>query len=243
MRLLALALAVVVSGCFQLSSVLSVRADGSATLRDEVRLSGFGLMAMQEDAGASDEAEFEDRAGRLGSGVRLASVERRDDGFTVVYDIDDVRTLAYTAPGMGEGDESEGQFPMTFGFAEGESATLDIRLPKPDPGKPAASDAAPADAAQQAQALTMMRSMMGEARISMAVEVEGAVEETNATYADGATITLVDLPMGPFVDALAERPDLLAADGPPDASALAELLKDVPEVRIQTPGTVRVRFR
>ncbi|WP_412060732.1 hypothetical protein [Rubrivirga sp. IMCC45206] len=241
MRLLALALALVLSGCFQLTSVLSVRADGSATLRDAVTLSGFGLLALQEADGAFDEAAFEDRAERLGPGVRLASVERRDDGFTVVYAVDDVRTLAYTTPDMGEGDGSGGPFPMTFAFAEGDPATLDIRLPKAPPGKP--GDAAPVDAAQQAQALTMMRSMMGEARISMAVEVEGAVEETNATYADGATVTLVDLPMGPFVDALAERPELLAADGPPDAGALAELLEDVPEVRIQAPGTVRVRFR
>ena len=242
MRLLAFALALVLSGCFQLSSVLSVRPNGSATLRDEVTLSGFGLMALQE-ADAFDEATFEDRAGRLGPGVRVASVERRDDGFTVTYAVDDVRTLAYTAPDMGASDGAEGQFPMTFGFAEGESATLDIRLPKPAPSKPDTGDAAPVDAAQQAQALAMMRAMMSESRISMVVEIDGTVEETNATYAEGTTITLVDLPMGPFMDALADRPDLMTADGPPDPATVAELLEDTPEVMIQKPGTVRVRFR
>ena len=43
---LAACLLLVLSGCFQSSSVLTVRPDGTATLRDEVTLSGMALMAI-----------------------------------------------------------------------------------------------------------------------------------------------------------------------------------------------------
>ena len=122
----ALVLAVVLSGCFHIDSLLTVRPDGSATLRDEVTLSGMALMALMEtedDEGSPfDEAAMEARAEALGEGVRVASFEPREDGYTVVFDVDDVRQLRYATPealGENEGEGPDGVVRWTDGLAVG----------------------------------------------------------------------------------------------------------------------------
>lgn len=251
--LLLLALAVALSSCFQITSVLSVRPDGTATLRDELTLSGMGLMALAEEAGGDPWADLdlEARAEALGEGVRLASFEPREDGFTATYEVDDVRQLEYTPPeGMGETAEI-GEVAFRFRFEEpaaGAPATLYVLVPKPDPGKPTPpADTAEAEAetspAEQAQGLAMMRGIVGDARITVAVDVEGEVVDTTADYADGNRVTLFDLPFGPFIDFLADNPELLEGQQNASPAAFYELMNEAEGIQIEEPGTIRVRFR
>ena len=140
----AVVLAVVLSGCFHVDSLLTVRPDGSATLRDEVTLSGMALMALAEDEETGEslfgEDVLSDRAATLGEGVRLASFERREDGFSAVYEVDDVRRLRYSTPEtLGEEGERAGpeSIDLSFGFDGGDPATLRVIVPKPKAEKPA----------------------------------------------------------------------------------------------------------
>ncbi|PAP78132.1 hypothetical protein [Rubrivirga marina] len=247
----ALVLAVVLSGCFHIDSLLTVRPDGSATLRDEVTLSGMALMALMEtedDEGSPfDEAAMEARAEALGEGVRVASFEPREDGYTVVFDVDDVRQLRYATPealGENEGEGPDG-VDLSFGFDEGDPSTLRVLVPKPEPDddKVEASDAAPeVDPQEQARMLAMMRSFFADARMTVAVEVEGAIEETNASYVDGSRVTLFDLPFVAVFDVMEANPELMGNE-PPEPEAMLDELRAIEGVRMEGPGTVRVRFR
>ena len=249
--LYALVLAVVLSGCFHVDSLLTVRPDGSATLRDEITLSGMALMALmeaEEDEGTLfDEAAMEQRATALGEGVRVASFEPREDGYAVTFEIDDVRQIRYATPdALGEqsGDTPDG-VDLSFGFDEGAASTLRVLIPKPelDDDKPGdAEDAPGADPQEQARMLAMMRSFFADARVTVAVEVEGEIEETNASYVDGSRVTVFDLPFVAVFDVMEANPEMMGSE-PPEPEAMLDELRAIEGVRMEGPGTIRVRFR
>ena len=92
-----------------------------------------------------------------------------------------------------------------------------------------------------AQMLGMMRSMIGDARLTMAVEVEGEVIDSNAAVRDGGHVTILDLPFMAILDAMEENPALAESASSP-ASRMAEM-NAIEGVVISTPGTTRIRFR
>ena len=249
------------SGCFHISSLLTVRPDGSATLRDEVTLSGFALMALEEAAAEGGEdasemfarADFEARAERLGEGVRLVTLEAADDGYVAVYEVPDVRALRYSTPDVPSGDGDDvplgENVDLAFAFDRGDVSTLRIVVPKPTPDKPEPSRADDdgmvevedeMDPADQARMIGAMRSFFDDARMTVAVEVEGEIVETTSAHADGSTVTVFDLPFSAVFDLLEEDPSVMEALD--DTEAIARL-QATEGVVIESPGTVRVRFR
>ena len=116
----ALPLALLLSGCFQVFSTLTVRPDGSAQLTERITMEGTmammmmaggGIMSafeMDDDTAAAEELtpeetlrrRFVGRAGSLGDGVTVASVvEELAPGqltYVVTYDVPDVNAFAYT---------------------------------------------------------------------------------------------------------------------------------------------------
>ena len=239
---LAACLLLVLSGCFQSSSVLTVRPDGTATLRDEVTLSGMALMAIgQSDDPAFNASESEARAAAMGGGARLRSFEAREDGYTAIYDIDDVGGLTLGPPAGSPGEAEE--LSVSFDFDAGDPAVLRILVPKPAPSKPTSPAGSEENGEDEmgAQMLGMMRSMIGDARLTMAVEVEGEVIDSNAAARDGGHVTILDLPFMAILDAMEENPTLAESASSP-ASRMAEM-NAIEGVVISTPGTTRIRFR
>ena len=245
MRLVAaLLLVVVLGGCFQVASVLTVRPDGSAVLRDEVTLSGMALLALEEareDEGPFSRAEMVARADALGEGVRLLSVEARDDGYTALYTVDDVRQIRYATPAPDAGSDAAGGIALSFGFDEGDPSVLRVFVPKPPAAKPT-EPAAEIDSVAQARALGMVRGVLSDARVTVTIEVEGDVVDTNATTVDGPRITVYDVPFDVLLDAM-EKDPALGAGGSPDPAAVLSTLRAVEGLTIPAPGTIRVRFR
>lgn len=248
----AVALALVLSGCFQLASVLTVRPDGSGTLEDRVTLSetalGFARMADSTDAegGLADREALEARAAALGPGVRLLRVDEAEDGYTAVYAFDDVSAIQYTLPRPPIGEdagEDDDQRPFAFAFERGATSTLRVTVPDDDqPEADTTTAADETDPEQTRQMLAMMRMMLGEAHVSVALRVDGEIVETDAEYVDGGSVTLLDLQMGALIDVLDEHPELMGRDRPP-LGEIRAMLGDTDGLQIQPPGTLSVRFR
>ena len=252
--LFAALLAVALSGCFHVSSVISVRGDGSATVRDSVAFSGFLALAMAEARENGDDADLfsrdqaEARARALGADVRLNRFEAMEAGYVAVYSTPDVRTLHYSAPDL-EADSTDTaaaspdpDVALRFLFEDGDPATLRVIVQKPPPAKRAEPDPdSGEDSPYLNAAVGEMGSMFGDARMVVSLRVEGEVVETTADYADGSEVTLFDLPFW----ALFENAEVLAQIGrdAPSSSVAYEMLDGVEGVRIQKPGTVCVRFR
>ena len=247
MRAVLLALLPALAGCFTIASTVTVRPDGSGLVRDSIELQGFAALALAEaEGGIADKDRLRARALTLGEDVRLVGVEELPTGYVAVYAFPNVRDLAYHVPDVPLGDDddetvADDALDLAFEFEPGAPATLRIAVPD----EAAAPDSVlteptAEELAEAAQAARLLQAMLGDARLTVRVVVDGAVTETDAAFADGSSLTMLDLPLKALVGILEERPGLLESDGPP--GGLAELLAGSEGVSIQPPGVVTVRF-
>ncbi len=131
------------SACLEMTSVITVRKNGSATIEETVLLSAQ-LKAMMAQGGGGqggpdlkdlvpDKAKAEERAKKLGDGVTVAKYEAVKapdgrEGVKVTYAVKDIKNLEYQPF---SGDQKEGSKPMTFEIDDGE---LTVEMP-PDEKK------------------------------------------------------------------------------------------------------------
>src|SRR6202000_2722115 len=109
--------------------------------------------------------------------------------------------------------------PLTFHFAKGAPAELTISMPQPEVKTPEGQQ-------QSGEALDMamqaMKQIFKDMKITVAVEVQGAIQETNAEYHDGSRVTLVEMDFNKLI----ENPDklkTLAQQNPQTLQASKEL--------------------
>ena len=89
------------------------------------------------------------------------------------------------------------------------------------------------------QQMAMIKSLLTGARVSLAVEPDGAVVRTNSAYVDGSRVTLLDVDLDQVLkdDGLAER--LQAAKTPEELKAV---LKDVPGLKLTLEKEITIEF-
>lgn len=256
------------TGCFTYDTTIRLAPDGSGTVEQELVFTG-GMAGMLSLAAGEGEEEIdlcEEQS--LGEGVRLVSAEPITEperaGCRRVYAFADVNTLRLTPdPGeaMPEGMAPGGEMmetakdPITFSYRPGSPATLVVRMPRPDSAGAGEEEEEPEetaeggpfgempqDSAQRAMAFAMMRGMLSGSRFSMHLVLPGEIVETDATYAEGDRITLVELDF----DTLLQDPAALerlagAQDATPEEKR--KLLEEVPGMKVETREEVTIRFR
>ena len=188
----------------------------------------------------------------MGEGVRLSSAEPIDEdgrkGCRAFYDFDDINQLTINQnpgdqmpSGMTADEPTSTEDVVTFSFTPGSPATLVINLPQDFQDNNPDEDPTPVDSTQGEQQLAMMREMFEGARIHMAVVVEGAITETNASYRDGNRITLIEVDFDRLLED-EEQLELLSNANPQTASEVKALLEDVDGIKIETGREILVRF-
>lgn len=242
------------TGCLTFETLITVRDDGSGTIEMVFALSGPMLDMITSFAGDEslcDEDDLQEEAASMGAGVTLSSVEPIDEdgtqGCRAFYDFTDINQLTISQnPGdqMPSGmtpDErtSEGEI-VTFSFTPGSPAELVMNIPQDfEDNNP--DDPAETDSTTQAQQMAMLREMLEGARIHMAVVVEGTITETNASYQDGNSITLIEMDFDQLLED-EEQLELLSAANPQTAAEVKALLEGVEGIKIETGGEVFARF-
>ena len=236
---LAVALAVALSGCFQFKTLLRLNADGSGQIEETVLFGDLLRSMMQGDSTAAlfDPDALAARADSFGTGVRFVGVDSVSEGgfagYRAVYAFDDVNTvrLVPNDGAMGElggdgGEEGEPQgeksaspfSALEFAYepgAAGSPGRLTITIPREGRGDGAPLDsaavAAKAEALRaQATEAALLRGFLDDARLAVAVELPGPVTETDARYAEGRVVTLADLGLGAYFDLLGAHPEVAA---------------------------------
>ena len=257
-------IALVLPGCLQSETTIRLNKDGSGTLVEQTTL-GAQMMAMLEqmsaiggDKGKDPLAEMfsaekaKAKAAKLGDGVTFEKSEPLDikgnKGARTTYRFADINKLKVSssdamtdmAPMGAQPPAAPAQKPIAFAYADG---TLTVTLP--DLEKPAADAPKPADipeADENPQMEAMMKQMLGDMTMSVKVVVETGIAETDATYRDANTITLVEMEMGKLL----EKPDTLKKlnQVPKDNPAAAmELLKGLDGVKMETKKVVTVKLK
>lgn len=258
------------AGCFQVSTVVRVNPDGSGTVVETMLLSKKMIARMNEmmqgfagEDGAKPEpidmfepAKLKAQAAGMGEGVTYLSAERAEtaeySGYTATYAFKDINKLKLnqqSGESVGGAGGKTPSLPVLFHLTKGSPATLTIEQPRgKNPAKTAEAPEAEAKTPQAAkgaisdeEAKQMLEMFMGM-KMTLAVEVNGAIIETNATYRDGKRITIVDLDLAKFGSSLPQMEKLKLLKGSSAADA-RELMKDFPGMKMDLNDSLKVVFR
>lgn len=253
--------ALVLPGCLQSETTIHLNKDGSGTLVEQTLLSAQMLEMIDSMAGFGGEAKKDPvaemfsiekakaKAANLGAGVTFEKSEllslKTGKGARVTYHFADINTLKISptqdlksfSPMGGQAPPSAKQKPVIFSYSGG---TLVITLPVP---KKAADDTPkPLDLPDSGpEAEATMKQMLGDMKISLQLVIEPGIAETDATYREGNTITLMQMDMGKLL----EKPDTLkklqsAPKG--DPAAAIELFKGIDGMKMETKPSVTVKL-
>ena len=196
------------AGCFQMTTVLKVKADGSGTLDHRMVYSTRALAQMRSFGGRAgatpavdplSEAQARTLAAAIGPGVSYVTSTpisiAGGQGREATYAFSDVTQLRISTqpaapPGMSintpafKTDAETVTFSLTHN--PNGSAILHIHVPEPNfldaLGKKGAASQIP-----------MIKTLLGGAHVLLMVEPEGAIVRTSSPYVEGPRVTLLEV--------------------------------------------------
>ena len=206
-----------------------------------------------------DEAKLKQEANAKGEGITYVSGEKIStdtfEGYKAVYAFADINQLklnqnpSSSVPSGPSGSSSEDKEEyVTFAFTKGRPATLIVRLSdetsdeKHDVVKPAdAPKPSPADNQQSEVMLAQMKKMFKDMKIAMAIEVQGAVVQTNATHREGSRITMMELDFGKLLQ-MPEKLVQFSQMQPETLEDAKKFMKDLPGIKAEMNKEVTIKF-
>jgi hypothetical protein len=242
-------------GCIQGQRAIKVNADGSGTVVDTTKL--IGMAAAMKDMGSSSssaqakvnrDAAVKKKA--AAQGLTFVSAQTDADGVEkVTYSFQDItKTSINRSADMPnekqEKDAASGKEDrLTFRMARsGNTSTLTVVVPKDKPSEKKEGekkDAKPSNAAEEKQAMAMMKGMMAGLKIATVVEVNGKIVKSTSPWpAQGSTVTLMEMDFDQMGDDGLER---LAALSDQPNPPTPEQLKGLKGVKF-TEGEVVIEF-
>lgn len=258
-----LAAALLSGGCFQLSTVLTVRGDGSGTIQQRLVFSQTALSQLRQLAAFAGNAQGADpisedaaRAGAdlLGQGVTYVSstpiTTPEGEGRDITYAFTSIErvhvVVAPPLPGnasvMAQGLSSSSDL-VSFHLTRQSDGRVLLQIVTPEPaliagarataGQPRAAGGIPNGQ------LAMLRPLLGGARLTIAVEPAGQIIRTNSPYVDGGRVTLIDIPVDQLFNDDTLLPRLQAAT---TADQARLILNDVPAVKVTLDHEVTIEF-
>ena len=88
----------------------------------------------------------------------------------------------------------------------------------------------------------MMSQMFKGMRIAIAIEVEGAIVETNATHRKGSRVTLMEMDFDKLLENQ-EKFKLFAESKPETFEETKALMKDLPGIKVEMNPEVQIKFK
>ncbi len=208
-----------------------------------------------KDFGLMDEKKLKEAAAKMGEGVTCVGAKKIEtetgSGYLATYAFKDINTLkldqnpgdSMPAPGGVRAPGGPGKSkvePVTFQFAKGTPASLTVKMPVPELTPKKEKKEQPAG--METMAMQMMQQMFKDMKITMAVEVPGAITETNAEYQVGARVTLIEMDFNKLL-ANPEKFKQLAVENPKTLQESKALMKGIDGVKIETAPEVKIKFQ
>jgi hypothetical protein len=267
MRSLALALTLALfcaagiasSACFQMTTVVSVKGDGSGTIDHSLivtkaalaQLRNFGALggSRGQKIDLTSEEQARTLAASFGPDVTYVSSTPIDTplgtGRRSIYAFTDVSQIRISqqpqAPGISIRtstiDPRRGEITCALTRAPNGNAVLHINLPELN--LPTAPSDAAAGSQGLGQQLALIRSMLAGARVSIVVEPAGQLVATNSPYVEGSRVTLLEANVDQVLGNDAVLARLQAASTPEETKAA---LKDVPGLKVALDREVTIEF-
>lgn len=251
------------SGCFQASTLITIKGNGSGTIDQTMLMTGQALAQLRTFAalGSKDgkpfelfnEAQARQQASAMGPGVTFVSatpIHSPDgEGQRYVLAFEDINQLhidQQPAPPngirAGPADASPDQ-QIRFAFTTQPDGTAVLRVlfppfKMPDTsavGIPAASQNKPSP-----EQLATIRQMFDGARMTVAIEPVGTVTRTTSPYVDGQKVTLLDLDFSQLFKDESVIARLNQAKSPDEVKAA---IKDLSGLKVNVDREITIEFK
>ncbi|MBI4764831.1 MAG: hypothetical protein HY787_09525 [Deltaproteobacteria bacterium] len=194
---------------------------------------------------------------QYGTGVKFISATplrtETMGGYKATYAFKDINTLKVNQnPGkMTEKSGGGGQIPakeenILFKFIKGPVSTLTVTMPKNKEEKKASvqkkepPDKGPAD--PDPKAMEQVKTFLKDMGIKIALEIEGNIIKTNATYRKKSEITIVELHFGKLIENKDVFEKVVTAQ-PKTVEEAKELVKGIEGLKIETANPLVVEFK
>jgi hypothetical protein len=257
---LLLSAALTSSACFQLATVVHVKADGSGTIDQRLVFSQAALAQIRQLAmiGGSNgqpidpisEAQARADAARIGPGVTLVSSTPisgdTGEGRASVYAftaINQLRINPQPAPPGGvtvraDGIDSRGK-AITFMLAKQNTGNVLLTIAVPLPELPAGGLASRDGGSPSPDRVAMLKQMFGGARVTIAVEPAGTLVRTSSPFVEGSRVTLLDVNLDQLLKDETFLPRIQAAK---TADEMKAILQEAPGLKIDFERTITIEF-
>ena len=198
--------------CLDSSTLVKVKSDGTGTVEQTLLLNTQavasmmgGLFGAQPGAGTDttqtrepvSEDDLRQAGERMGKGVKLVSSEKISrngwDGVKAIYSFEDINALEPSPAGPGGGPSDGEQMRVKLSKLPNGHSLLTLTIPNdaarrknvvPPSGPP---DQVPPEM------MAMVKTLIAGLRMDMAVEVDGRIVQTNASYVEGPRVTLLSV--------------------------------------------------
>ena len=251
-------LAVPLAGCFQSSTVIHVKADGSGTIEqrtlltetasDQLRTLAILGGGSPDSIDPTSEAQAKALAASIGPGVTYVSstplTVEKYQGRETLYAFSDITQLRVSEepslpanvklPVAGVGSAP----PIAFALDRTPDGNSVLRILVP---RPAIFPTGPNGETQPPtlQQITMVKQLLAGARLTVAIEPDGRLVQTSSPFVDGNRVTLVDVD----IDRASTDPDLAkklqSITHPEDAKAA---INSIPGLKITLDPEITIEF-
>lgn len=255
-------------GCLEVSTIVSVKPDGTGTIAERLLMSkaSLGQMNSLSEGGKKgqagqipDKVALEKKSQEIGEKVCFISVRpvvtKTHEGYEALYAFRDINLLQLNRnpdSGVAADSASGDQVPkkkkqyVHFIFKEGSPSRLVIVMdPEKEAGSPSSSAAAKPQ--QNAEQLKMVASIMKQflkgMRVFMAVDIEGAILGTNATHRKEKRITLMDVDFDKLLANPKQFASFTALGSDPSSREMQKIFKNIPGIKLETQKEVEVTFQ
>jgi len=263
--------ALAITGCIDVKTKIKVNKDGSGTIEETMLMSGEMVEMMKQfmsgfaadsidtqEFNLYNEEEIKNKASDYGEGVQFISgKELREDGregYTAIYSFADLNKLRFDqnpdskipeGVEAAAGQEPEKKEYITFRFDRNDGSEITVNMP------PASKESEKDDSTMDmgdtstdslnAGDLSKLKDLLKDFNISLVVETDGEIKETNASYVDKSSVTLFDLNFNLLLDD-PEKLKALKKINPGDMQEVKDILKDVTGIKIETNNPVKIKF-
>ncbi len=219
-----------------------------------------GDTAKKDTAAAADMMEkAKNNAGEFGEGVRFISAKPAKtataSGYTAVYAFEDIsKVMLNQNPGKktpGEdkskdkganGKDAAKNDTIKFAFTKGTPTRLTVHMPPPKPADKDEKAGQKQQGADDPNALEMMKVIFKDMKVSIALNVEGDIVNTNATYQSGRKVTLIDMDFGKLINDLELLKKINKAQ-PESLEEMKKMVKGIEGLKLEFTNPVIIDFK
>jgi hypothetical protein len=243
-------------GCFQYSTVITVKGDGSGTISEHVLFTTAALAQLRQFAALAggglqnfeplSEQQARDAADAMGFGVTYVSSTPIDtaegQGRDITYAFTDVNQLRLDAQPPAPGGlpiygPSTTAPRVSFSLSRPSGGPAMLRISSPQ--LPGARRTGPAANLPPPDQIAMAKPLIAGARLAIAIDPVGQLVRTSSPYVDGGRVTLLDVD----VDQLLQDDTLRRLQAARSIDEARAALKDAPAVKINFDPEITIEFR